>query len=44
MKYKKSIANQEMIVGELKRCADEIASADLNLQTIRDMIEDGDNL
>lgn len=44
LKYKKSIANQEMIVGELKRCADEIASADLNLQTIRDMIEDGDNL
>lgn len=40
LKYKKSIANQEMIVGELKRCADEIASADLNLQTIRDMIED----
>lgn len=38
MKYKKSIQNQEMIVEELKRCADEIATTDLNMQTIRNMI------
>ena len=40
LKYKKNICNQEMITGELKRCADEIASTDLNLQTIWDMIEE----
>lgn len=40
LKYKKNIENQQMLVGELKRCADEIASTDLNLQTIRDMIEE----
>ncbi|MDD3173785.1 MAG: GTP pyrophosphokinase family protein [Herbinix sp.] len=40
LKYKKNIPNQEMIVGELKRCADEIASTDLNFQAIWDMIED----
>ena len=38
MKYKKDIKNQEMIVEELKRCADEIATTDLNMQTIRNMI------
>jgi putative GTP pyrophosphokinase len=40
LKYKKDIPNQEMIVGELKRCADEIASTDLNFQAIWDMIEE----
>lgn len=40
LKYKKNIPNEEIIIGELKRCADEIASTDLNLQTIRDMIEE----
>lgn len=40
LKYKKDIPNQEMIIGELKRCADEIASTDLNFQTIWDMIEE----
>ena len=38
MKYKKDIKNQEFIAQELKRCADEIATTDLNMQTIRDMI------
>ncbi|WP_322987044.1 hypothetical protein [Clostridium felsineum] len=38
LKYKKNIDNEKMIVSELKRCSDEIASTDLNLQTIRDMI------
>lgn len=40
LKYKKNISEQQMIVKELKRCADEIASTDLNLQTIRDMIQE----
>jgi putative GTP pyrophosphokinase len=39
LKYKKDIPNQDMIVTELKRCADEIASTDLNFQAIWDMIE-----
>ncbi|KIR01415.1 GTP pyrophosphokinase [Lachnospiraceae bacterium TWA4] len=39
MKYKKNIGgNQELIVSELKRCADELASTDLSMQTIKDMI------
>lgn len=38
MKYKRDIKNQEMIVQELKRCADEIATTDINMQTIRNMI------
>lgn len=40
LKYKKDVPNQEMIMVELKRCADEIASTDLNFQTIWDMIEE----
>jgi len=39
LKYKKNIPNQKMLIAELKRCADEIASTDLNFQTIWDMIE-----
>lgn len=39
LKYKKNVGGrQELIVGELKRCADELASTDLSMQTIRDMI------
>lgn len=39
IKYKKEIGkNKELIVQELKRCADELASTDLSMQTIRDMI------
>lgn len=38
MKYKKHIKNEHMIRGELKRCADEIASVDLSMQTIKDLI------
>lgn len=38
LKYKRDIPSEKMISEELKRCADEIASTDLNLQTIRDMI------
>lgn len=39
MKYKQNIENQVLIVDELKRCADEIATVDLNMQTIRNMIK-----
>ena len=39
LKYKQDIVNQALIVQELKRCADEIASTDLSLQTIRELIE-----
>lgn len=38
LKYKKDIPHEELIRGELKRCADEIASVDLSMQTIRDII------
>lgn len=41
MRYKKDVPNTELIAGELKRCADEIASTDITLQAIRDMIDDG---
>ena len=39
LKYKRDIPNQALIVQELKRCADEIASTDLSLQTIRELID-----
>ena len=39
LKYKKEIGgNKELIVKELKRCADELASTDVSMQTLRDMI------
>ena len=44
MKYKKNIKNQEFIAEELKRCADEIATTDINMQTIRDMINNEEDL
>lgn len=40
MKYKKNIKNPEMISRELKRCADELASCDLSMQTIRNLIKE----
>ncbi len=39
LKYKKHVKNTELIVNELKRCADEMASTDLSMQTIKEMIE-----
>ena len=39
LKYKKNIANTQLIVSELKRCADEMASTDLTMQTIRELIQ-----
>ena len=39
MRYKKSVGgNDQLISAELKRCADELASTDMSMQTIRDMI------
>ena len=38
MKYKHDIHNPEMIVRELKRCADELAACDVSMQTIRNLI------
>lgn len=40
MKYKKSIEHEKIIRDELKRCADEIASVDVSMQTLRDLIFD----
>lgn len=42
LKYKKGkTASDRLILPELKRCADELASTDLSMQTIRDMIYGG---
>ena len=39
LKYKKDVGGDVgLIVGELKRCAEELASTDLSMQTIRDSI------
>ena len=39
LKYKKSVGGRAALIEEeLKRCADELASTDLSMQTIRDMI------
>lgn len=40
MKYKHDIQNPKRIVRELKRCADELASCDLTMQTIRNLIQE----
>ena len=39
-KYKKDIKNADLLVEELHRCADEMASTDLSMQTIREMIQE----
>lgn len=44
IKYKKELLNEPLIREELKRCADEIASTDLSMQTIRDILMKGENL
>ena len=38
MKYKKNIKDQQMIVKELKNCAEQIATTDINMMAIRNMI------
>lgn len=39
LKYKREIAHHDLMTRELKRCADEIASTDLTLQSIHDMVQ-----
>ncbi len=42
--YKKvTTDNDALIISELKRCADELASTDISMQTIRDMIRNSRN-
>ena len=44
MKYKKALAgNIELFSSELKRCADELASTDVSMQAIRDLIFEENN-
>ena len=43
MRYKKNVANERLIAAELKRIADELASCDLSMQTIRRMILGGED-
>lgn len=43
MKYRHQIKNPEMIGKELKRAADELASCDISMQTIRQLIREDDN-
>lgn len=38
LKYKKNIEHEKTMRSELKRCADEIASVDVSMQTLRDLI------
>ncbi len=40
IKYKKDLPDEKLIRNELKRCADEIASVDISMQTIRDIIRE----
>lgn len=40
LKYKKNIEHEKTVQSELKRCADEIASVDVSMQTLRDLILD----
>ena len=40
LKYKKSVKGEALIRSELKRCADEIASVDLSMQTIREILKE----
>ena len=42
MMYKHNVQNRELLVAELKRCADELAAAELSMQTIRRRIADSD--
>ena len=39
LKYKRSVSNESLIKSELKRCADEIASVDISMQTIREILQ-----
>ena len=41
MKYKKKVPHEGLIREELKRCADELASVDLSMETIRELLAGG---
>lgn len=41
LKYKKNVKNPELIVEELRKCADIISKVDVRMQEIRNMIEEG---
>ncbi len=43
LRYKKNVANDTLLKSELKRCADEIASVDLTMQTIRELLKEADS-
>lgn len=38
LKYKQKVVHEDIIMQELKRCANEIASVDLSMQTIRELL------
>ena len=38
LKYKKSVENQDLIVQELQRCANELAACDVSMQTLKRII------
>ena len=38
LKYKKNIANPELITQKLHRCANELASCDVSMQTLKKII------
>lgn len=40
MKYKKDIPGADLIIEELRRCANELASCDVSMQTIRNLIRE----
>ena len=42
MMYKHTVKNRKLLAAELKRCADELASCDLSMQTIRNLIRETD--
>lgn len=42
MKYKHEIKDSKRIVRELKRCADELASCDVTMQTIRNLLRESE--
>lgn len=41
IKYKHDIQNPELIVRELKRCAEELAACDVSMQTLRNLVRRG---
>ena len=43
IKYKHHVKNPERISKELKRCADQLASCDVQMQTIRQLINESED-